>query len=213
MKSVLAAGVIGLAASAASAAIVVTGTETGLYGGFSEITFKITSIGAGEIAVNSIQGTFTGIGTAPLISLPGTTLTLWRNNALNTTADPGNAYTPPHSGFNFDSQTGTWSRTPNAAEVTSFSGTAFTSDNTAFLKPGPDDDAGTGGDNSINEEVVAIIFVKGGPGQFGVSFSGSYNSQTVQDAPVTFQALIPEPATAGLMSLGALGLLARRRRA
>jgi hypothetical protein len=240
IKSVLAAGVVGLAASAASAGLVVTGEYTGTFNGFDEITLKLVGFtGADDVpgnAINSIAGTFSAVGAGAVLSVPGST-SLWDDLTLNATfnlADPGvppgRSSNPPVSKINFSglATASGFVRTPNTSTPTSFGGISvddgwFTNDTTALLKPGPDDDAGDpDNDNLVNEEILAIIFVKKGTdAAYGVTFTGQYNSEALPGQPQIVPAqgegsivvLIPEPASMSVLGLGALGLLGRRRRA
>lgn len=70
-------------------------------------------------------------------------------------------------------------------------------------------------DESENARMITYDYVAGPSGTLNISFAEGGNSPLASwhQYGLSNEVLIPEPASLGLLSLGALGLLARRRRA
>lgn len=214
LKTILATALTaGLAASAAHAGLIVTGTRTAGTT-YDQLTFRLTGLTGADAtyvptgtfdAVNGvslIQGTFTASSGATL-SVPGTDT----QYIIRTT----NAFagTPNDSYVNFDSVINSdFARTPSGSTTpTALKGTWYTTgdgsvDGTRLriVDTSPTD--------GLDETIVAEMFVTHGA---DVSFNGVYSTYASITQPLSFTSATPEPASLGLLAAGSLLALRRRK--
>jgi hypothetical protein len=220
MKKAILFGALALAAASAvaNAGIIVASTDTPAGTGgndstFDEITFTITgwtgADGAPLDGVQGIIGTFSAGGGGVLsvpakLTAPTHPYTTYITNVLGGLDAVG---TTPASYANFENQTAA-SESSASQTPTSFGATWFTTG----IHPGLTTDTrlapGTPINPNFDNNLLAQIFVT--PGDT-VSFSGTVGT-TAGTSPLSFSGPVPEPASLGLLALGAGGLLARRRK-
>jgi len=198
------------ASSAWAAPIVVGGPTPGTVpAGYTEFSFNLTGYGSGTAGENSpmtsLRGTFSIAGGGTM-SFPGTAAQF---TPFSTNASAGSASNPPRSYINFDGTAGTFTRTPGAA-ATSLLGTWFTSNSTLNLRPvdvtvGPADDG-------FDQTLLSQIYVLNATPSTVLTFSGEYNTSTVQTIPLSFTAAIPEPASMLAIAGAGAALMVRRRK-
>lgn len=159
-----------------------------------EITLEDYVVGSAEM--QSMQGTWSGVGGATLY------MNLEHEGTFGWEPLTTNAYTlfTDTSHVNFESANGDdsdpwWSRVGVSSDFSSFAGSWFTTSDR--LSPG---------------EVLAVMYVsKGGH----VSYDGKWGMQGITPSPEGGFSTIPEPSTLMLLACGLIGLLAyawRRRK-
>jgi hypothetical protein len=230
MRAIL-AGAFALAAASAvsNAAIIVTATNAGTVDGYTDWVFHITgwtapdatTVGGNSDGVTVLDGTFSVSG-GGMISAPGTTNSN-AGNKMNNSGTSAGAVTPPDSYVNFDSILASSTnpfptfRDPNNTTPNSIEATWFTSGGPSNL---PDtrlaptqlaNNPGAGmGVNGANWDSTLLGEIFATPGDV-VSFVGKVSTKAQSGQAETFSTPVPEPASIGLLVLGA-GLLARRRK-
>jgi len=226
MKLAILAGVVALVAASAvsNAGIIVTATNAGTVDGYTDWVFHITGwtgsdVGAPGDGVNLLDGQFSVSG-GGVISAPGTSNANAGSKMTNNGS--GGAVSPPDSYVNFDLITassvdpGNY-RTASIATPATIQATWFTSMNAnnppdARLAPTqePNNPGPGNGINGTNWDSTLLGEIFATPGDV-VSFSGNVGTKEGTQHQ-TFSTPVPEPASLGLLVLGAGGLLARRRK-
>lgn len=220
-----------LMANAAKAGVIVTvtripynsGTGVGVYdnGNYDEIDFTISSFngadntegpvvdhGTNPAQLLDLIGTFSAVGTGAVLAVPGdntsTDKGYWEK-FINGQTTPGNAIASFVNLADLNpvnvSRSGSGTQTTSGSKLTDIYGTSASLSGEWFSTSPDGVQAGT---------LLASIFVTPGA---DVSFNGEYATyDTITPfKAVTFTSAVPEPASLSLLTLGALGLLSRRR--